>query len=113
MAIEPLTGKERFPARFRPGDWIEVIDLEPPRHMRIPMYIRHQIGQVLEFRGLYLNPEQLAEGDKSGPVIPLYRVSFSLRDIWPGEGHGENDRLSIEIYDHWMIPKNFGAEAGG
>ena len=106
MAIEPLTGKDRFPVRFGPGDWIEVLDLDPPRHMRIPMYIRHKVGQVLELRGLYLNPEQLADGDKAGPVIPVYRVSFFLRDIWPKEHHGQNDRLLIEIYDHWMKSKD-------
>ena len=106
MPAEPLTGQDFFPVRFGAGDWIEVADLQPPRHMRTPMYIRHKIGQVVEFRGRYLNPEQLADGDKAGPVIPLYRVRFRLKDIWPNEGHRATDFLLIEVYDHWMKPKS-------
>lgn len=104
MAIEPLTGKSRFPVRFAAGDRIQVLDLDPPRHMRTPTYIRHKEGEVVEFRGLYLNPEQLGDGDKAGPVIPLYRVRFALQDLWPEEDHRPEDCLYIEVYDHWMKP---------
>lgn len=88
--------------RFNPGDAVQVLDLGLSGHVRTPHYIRGKHGRVHELCGCFLNPEKLSVGDSSGPVVPLYRVSFSMADLWPADEHGPNDRLFIEIYDHWL-----------
>lgn len=90
--------------RFRTGDRVTVLDLGKTGHVRIPHYVRGRSGTVVQFCGSYLNPERLAVGDTSGPVIDLYRIVFQQRDLWPDDGHPAGDRLMIEIYDHWLSP---------
>lgn len=41
-------------------------------------------------------------GNTSGPVYPLYRVSFAMNDLWPDYQRSEDDELCIEVYDHWL-----------
>lgn len=89
-------------ARFRMGDRVQVLHLDKSGHIRTPFYVRGKTGTVTELCGYYLNPEDLAIGKTSGPVIPLYRVSFRQKDLWSDYQGAESDQLSIEIYDHWL-----------
>ena len=91
-------------ARFKVGDRVQVLDLKKSGHIRTPDYIRNKSGEVIELCGFFLNPEQLAVGNTQGPVVPLYRVSFALRDLWPEYARRQDDTLCIEIYDHWLTP---------
>ncbi len=90
--------------RFAPGDRVRVLALGKAGHVRIPHYIRHHVGDVVQYCGTYLNPEDLALGHTGGPAIDLYRVSFAQCALWPDEAHPPEDRLVIEIYDHWLAP---------
>lgn len=88
--------------RFQIGNKVEVLTLEKEGHVRIPFYIRGKIGQIVQFCGRYLNPEDLAVGKTSGPGIDLYRVEFDQTQLWDTPKHPAHDRLIIEIYDHWL-----------
>jgi nitrile hydratase len=88
--------------RFSLGDRVEVLDLGKSGHTRIPVYIRGHTGKIVQYCGRYLNPEDLAVGRTDGPAIDLYRVEFVQSDLWPEETFPPNDRLVIEIYDHWL-----------
>ena len=99
MTARPGQGR-----RFAVGDRVSVLDLGKPGHVRIPFYVRGATGEVVQYCGTYLNPEDLAIGHTSGPAIDLYRVAFEQRALWPEEGHPPRDRLIIEIYDHWLAP---------
>lgn len=90
--------------RFQIGDVVRVLHLGKSGHVRIPFYVRGKTGKVVQYCGSYLNPEDLAIGKTGGPVIDLYRVSFSQRDLWSDEGVPDQDTLIIEIYDHWLEP---------
>ena len=90
--------------RFQTGDTVRVLALGKAGHVRIPHYIRGHIGTVLHYCGTYLNPEDLAVGLTNGPAVDLYRVSFSQAALWPHDDHPADDRLVIEIYDHWLEP---------
>ncbi|MBY0380551.1 MAG: nitrile hydratase subunit beta [Xanthobacteraceae bacterium] len=95
--------------RFDAGDKVVVLDLGKSGHIRTPFYVRGHVGTVMHRCGAFLNPEDLAVGRVCGPVVPLYRVSFALRDLWPDyEGPGA-DLLCLEIYDHWLAPAPPGA----
>jgi nitrile hydratase len=88
--------------RFAPGDRVRVLDLERRGHMRTPTYIRAKVGTVTGWCGAFLNPEDLAYGRTSGPVVHNYRVEFEQTQVWPGYRGSAADRLHIEIYEHWL-----------
>jgi hypothetical protein len=95
---------KQIPLRFKAGDRVFILDLDKAGHVRTPSYVRGKIGEIADFRGYFLNPEQLSVGDTAGPVIPLYRVEFRMQDLWPEYRRDRPDVLSIEVYDHWMAP---------
>jgi nitrile hydratase subunit beta len=97
-------------ARFAPGDTVQVLSLGKPGHVRTPHYILHKQGEVVQFCGFFLNPEDLSVGRTAGPVVPLYRVRFSMPDLWPEYARHPQDALVIEIYDHWLAPVAAGEE---
>lgn len=90
--------------RFAPGDVVTVLDLGKGGHIRTPRYIRHKRGEVVQFCGHFLNPEDLSRGHTAGPVVPLYRVRFRMGELWPEYSRNTEDALFIEIYDHWLAP---------
>ena len=92
--------------RFNVGDIVQVLSLGKTGHVRIPHYIRNQVGEVIQYCGTYLNPEDLAVGKTAGKAVDLYRVRFRQTDLWPLENHPPQDRLVLEIYDHWLGPKD-------
>jgi len=91
-------------ARFKSGDEVEVQRLPLQGHIRTPYYVRGKRGWVVEYCGHFLNPEQLAVGDTSGPAIALYRIGFRQKDLWPDYSGLRDDKLFIEIYEHWLAP---------
>ena len=88
--------------RFGAGQTVRVLDLGKPGHIRTPAYVREKVGIVLEACGSFLNPEDLSVGNCSGPIVPLYRVGFSMCDLWPSYTGPMSDRLFVEVYDHWL-----------
>ena len=97
-----MTSELASNAKFQLGDEVFVLDLGKLGHVRIPFYIRGKTGLIIQHCGVYLNPEDLAVGVTSGPVVNLYRVAFSQRALWPEDNHREGDQLIIEIYEHWL-----------
>jgi hypothetical protein len=95
--------------RFKVGDRVTVLELNKAGHIRTPFYVRHKTGVVIQDCGLFLNPEDLAIGITSGPVVKLYRVQFRQHDLWPDYKGGPQDTLCIEIYDHWLEAARKGA----
>lgn len=94
----------KIDTRFSRDDKVRVLDLDKTGHIRIPVYIRGNVGKVVHYCGKYLNPEDLAIGRTDGPAIDLYRVEFSMAALWPDDVSKPNDLLVIEIYDHWLAP---------
>lgn len=93
-----------LPARFGPGDRVQVRDADPPGHVRTPHYIRNCTGVIERLCGSYPNPEELAYARSGLPAQPLYRVRFLQREVWPGYHGQPGDTVDIEIYQHWLEP---------
>ncbi len=87
---------------FGIGQAVRVRDLNKPGHVRIPYYIRHRTGRVIQFCGAFLNPEDLAVGNAGGRVVECYRVEFLQHEVWDDYRGAPDDTLVIEIYEHWM-----------
>lgn len=89
--MSTLTGKVRVRA------------LHPPGHIRTPSYLRGKLGVIERPLGAFGNPEQLAYGLKAQKK-PLYRVRFTMAEIWGPDAENPDDTLDAEIYGHWLEP---------
>ncbi|MGE4219313.1 MAG: SH3-like domain-containing protein [Alphaproteobacteria bacterium] len=89
---------------FKAGDRVRVRAAHPPGHVRTPWFCRGKTGQVAELAGNYENPEELAYGRSGEPALPLYRVRFLQRDLWPDYAGGPKDTTVIDLYQHWLEP---------
>jgi len=90
-------------ARFRPGDAVRVRRADPPGHIRTPSYIRGKAGVIERLCGRFANPEELAY-NRVGEPLPLYRVRFAQRAVWPDYRGAADDSVDVEIYEHWLEP---------
>jgi len=91
--------------RFKPGDRVRVRFEDRPGHIRTPWYIRGKTGAVERIHGEFLNPESLGHGGDGLPKKVLYSVAFQQRDVWE-RYHVEQDRLLVDIFEHWLDPAN-------
>ena len=88
--------------RFKPGDRVQVVKLDPPGHRRTPFYVRGKQGVIERACGTFLNPEELGYGFSGQPLRHLYRVRFAQRDIWPAYVGSQHDTVDVDIYEHWL-----------
>lgn len=94
-----------IPARFKAGDRVRVLKAYPPGHVRTPYYCRGQSGVIERLCGSFPNPEELAYSRSGLPAVPLYRVRFAARDLWPDYRENPTDVIEIEIFQHWLKPE--------
>ncbi len=80
---------------------VRVKALMPPGHVRAPAYLRGKTGQIERALGAFGNPEQLAYGH-AGARKELYRVRFTMADLWGPEAENPRDTVDAEIYEHWL-----------
>lgn len=90
------------PAKFKAGDRVKVMQAYPVGHIRTPYYIRGHVGEIERLCGAFPNPEELAQMRDGLPALPLYRVRFRQKDVWPDYGGGEKDVVEVEIFQHWL-----------
>ena len=91
-------------ARFKRGERVKVMKAYPLGHVRTPYYIRGCTGTVERVCGAFPNPEELAQMRDGLPKLPLYRVRFRQKEVWPDYRGNEDDVLEVEIFQHWLEP---------
>lgn len=82
---------------------VRVKTMMPPGHVRAPAYLRGKIGEIERPLGEFANPEKRAYG-LDAEKQPLYRVRFTMREVWGDEAEHPTDTLDAEIYGHWLTP---------
>jgi nitrile hydratase subunit beta len=93
-------------SRFEPGDAVLVKSDEPAKHHRTPWYVKGKTGLVDAVYDPWPNPEEMAYGMTGGPHIPVYRVEFDQRDLWDDYEGPTQDRLVVDIFEHWLEPSD-------
>lgn len=83
------------------ADRVRVKSMMPPGHVRAPAYLRGKTGSIERELGPFANPEQLAYGLKAEKQ-PLYRVRFTMAEIWGDQAEHPTDTIDAEIYGHWL-----------
>lgn len=84
---------------------VRVKQMMPPGHIRTPAYLRGKTGWIERKLGPFGNPEQQAYGLKGDPLV-LYRVRFTMAEIWGDTAERPEDTLDAEIFEHWLEPAN-------
>lgn len=85
------------------ADRVRVRAMMPPGHVRTPAYLRGKIGTIERPLGAFGNPERLAYRQPPEPR-PLFRVRFSMAEIWGVAAENPGDTLDAEIFAHWLEP---------
>lgn len=80
---------------------VRVKSIYPPGHVRAPCYLRGKTGEIEREIGPFGNPEQLAYGLKAEKKT-LYRVRFTMAELWGGAAEAPTDTVDAEIYAHWL-----------
>lgn len=91
-------------AAFDTGERVKVRQTNPPGHVRTPFYIRGKTGEIERVCDEFGNPEELAFGRRDGAPLRLYRVRFSLDDVWSDYRGPGSDTIDVELYEHWLEP---------
>lgn len=86
---------------FEPGTVVRIRDLSPPGHIRTPKYLRGKTGMIERALGPFESPEQRAYA-LPAPHKQLYRVRFTMAELWGDDAEGAADTLDAEIYEHWI-----------
>lgn len=73
----------------------------PPGHVRAPFYLRGKEGTIERELGAFGNPEQLAYGLPARQE-KLYRVRFTMQEVWGAVAETPDDTVDAELYDHWL-----------
>lgn len=81
----------------------QVRTMIPPGHVRTPAYLRGKVGEIERSLGVFPNPEELAYR-QDATTRPLYRVRFTMAEVWGPEAENPDDTLDAEIFAHWLIP---------
>ena len=91
-------------AKFKPGDRVRIRVGSPPGHFRTPAYVQGKTGVVEVLHGAFPNPESLAHGGDGLPKQFLYLVRFDQTHVWQRYPPTLQDKLLIDIYEHWLEP---------
>ncbi len=89
---------------FRDGEAVRVKAHFQPGHVRTPFYIKGKTGWVERCYGEFRNPESLGHGGDGLPRIRLYLVGFHQKDVWDGYDAGRDDKVFVDIFEHWLEP---------
>lgn len=85
------------------GQRVRVRSVMPPGHVRTPAYLRGKTGVIERELGDFANPEALAYR-RPAPPKPLYRVRFTMAEVWGATAENPDDTLDAEIFAHWLEP---------
>jgi nitrile hydratase beta subunit-like protein len=87
---------------YRPGQRVRIAAREHEGHHRTPAYVKGKTGTVERVYAAFRNPETRAYGGDGEPRQPLYLVGFDQRDLWPDYRGGPDDRLYLDVFEHWL-----------
>jgi nitrile hydratase subunit beta len=86
--------------RFRVGQRVHTLNMNPPGHTRLPRYARDKQGIVVLDHGVYDFPDTVAHdlGEKRQHV---YAVRFAARELW-GESASARDSVHLDLFEDYL-----------
>lgn len=89
-------------SRFKVGDKVRTINMNPIGHTRLPRYVRAKTGTVARDHGVFSFPDTSVSGVHSDPQH-VYSVRFEGEELW-GEDANANACLYIDMFDNYLEP---------
>ena len=83
------------PARFKLGDAVRTIAMNPMTHTRLPRYCRAKRGTIVAVHGAQVFPDSNGNGKGEQPKW-LYTVCFDAKELW-----GEDTTAAAVCVDCW------------
>lgn len=80
---------------------VRISNRMPIGHVRAPAYLRGHVGTIERALGTFPDPERLAYGQPA-PERSLYRIRFTMSELWGADAENPNDTVDAELYDHWF-----------
>lgn len=96
----PVTGKAENGPRFKVGDKVRAININPKTHTRLPRYIRGHVGTVASHPDAFLFADTRAHGQGDCPQH-VYSVRFEGAELW-GPDAGPKDAVYIDLYEPYI-----------
>ena len=87
---------------YRRGQRVRVASRPHEGHHRTPGYVKGKAGTVERVHASFTNPETRAYGADGLPEEQLYLVGFAQRDLWPDYRGRGDDRLYLDVFEHWL-----------
>jgi nitrile hydratase len=86
--------------RFRVGQRVRALNINPVGHVRLPRYARAKAGVIVRDHGVYNFPDTaaLGLGEKRQHV---YSVRFAARELW-GEAASPRDSVHLDLWDDYL-----------
>jgi nitrile hydratase subunit beta len=91
------------PAKFKPGDRVRTVNINPATHTRLPRYARDKEGVVEAIRGCHVYPDSAALDVHDENPQWLYTVVFSGKELW-GPDADPAITVSIEAFEPYLLP---------
>jgi nitrile hydratase subunit beta len=87
---------------YQVGQPVRVADRAHAGHHRTPGYVKGKTGRIERAHDAFRNPETRAYGEDGLPEVALYLVSFARKDLWPGLDAQSDERIYVDLYEHWL-----------
>lgn len=86
---------------FAVGDTIQVRNINPTGHTRLPRYVRGKHGEIARIYGAQAFQDRTPQADSSPQHV--YSVRFEATELW-GDAAEANQTLYIDMWEQWMEP---------
>lgn len=87
-------------ARFKPGQRVRTLNLNPVGHTRLPRYARGREGTINRHHGIFVFPDSNAHFQGEQPQH-LYSVRFTARELW-GPNASPRDSVHLDLWDSYL-----------
>lgn len=88
-------------ARFKVGDSVKTININPPTHTRLPRYARAKTGVVELDHGGFVFPDVAATTGKK-QCERLYTVRFTAAELWGEDCEHPDDVILLDMFDPYL-----------
>lgn len=87
-------------ARFKVGQHVRALNMNPPGHTRLPRYARGKRGVIARSHGIFVFPDTNAHFLGEQPRH-LYSVRFAARELW-GPTASPLDSVHIDMWESYL-----------
>jgi nitrile hydratase beta subunit len=88
------------PAQFAIGDRVRMKVINPPKHTRLPRYVRGRVGVIELLHGCHVFPDTNSLGQGENPQW-LYTVSFAGPELW-GPDADPTVKVSVDAWESYL-----------